>query len=220
MMHQVVIVDYQLGNIHSVSRACMRVGLQPFVSSDPAVVRDARGLILPGVGAFGDAMSSLRSLKLDQAIQNFAESGRPFMGICLGMQLLFESSEEFGLHDGLGVVPGTVRRVPSDNGHGAHVKVPHVGWNAVWPNAESDWARSALRNVDSGESMYFVHSYYVDPAIPQDVLSWTRYGNLTFCSSIQKANIFASQFHPEKSGPSGLSIYTQWAAQVAEGCQS
>lgn len=216
MAPRVVIIDYHLGNIHSVARACAHSGLDAVVSSDYRLVRDAHGIVLPGVGAFGDAMSNIGSLKLDQAILDSVAAEKPFLGICLGMQLLFDTSYEFGVHNGLGIFKGTVRPIPRDMLTPRRIKVPHVGWSAIEPNTPSAWQETLLSPVAPGQLMYFVHSYVAEPANPNEVLSWTTYGHLRFCSSVRRGKIFASQFHPEKSGPPGLSIYSQWAALVTE----
>lgn len=215
-MPSVVIIDYNLGNLHSVMRACAHAGIDAEVSGDPAMLLNAKGAILPGVGAFGDAMTNLRHQGLDAAIRRFIDSGRPFMGVCLGLQLLFESSEEFGSHEGLGVIRGVVKRLPVGQAGKMAAKIPHVGWNSIESSCSGDWMNSPLRKVRHCDSMYFVHSYYVEPLNSDDVLSRTTYGDFLFCSSVQRGSVFASQFHPEKSGASGLSIYRQWGELVSK----
>ncbi|MCM8790612.1 MAG: imidazole glycerol phosphate synthase subunit HisH [Candidatus Omnitrophica bacterium] len=209
---RVSIIDYGMGNLFSVRQACERVGLDAIVTSDAAEVLRSERAILPGVGAFGDAMKNLRSLGLVQAIKNFVKSGRPFMGICLGMQLLMSESEEFGHHEGLGIIRGTVRMLkPIDSSRKA--KVPQIGWKRIRAGhgGHSSWMGTPLENIRNGEFMYFVHSYFVLPEEERTILSLTDYEDLLYPSSIKKDNIFACQFHPEKSALSGLEIYRSWA---------
>lgn len=205
----IAIVDYGMGNLHNVQKAFEYLGLEARITSDPAVVRSARGVVLPGVGAFGKAMENLRSLGLDEAVVRAIEAGRPFLGICLGLQLLFDESEErFGpeepLPRGLGVIPGKVRRLPPGN------KVPQIGWNRL------RIARPArlYEDVPDGAFAYFVHSYYVDPENPRVTATTTDYG-IEFVSSIERENVMAVQFHPEKSGGVGLQLLRNFGRVVA-----
>lgn len=206
----VAIVDYGLGNLFSIQHACRTVGLEAEITRERAALESADGLILPGVGAFGDAMATLHRLDLVGLLRDVANSGKPLVGICLGIQLLMEESEEFGRHEGLGLIPGRVVKL-RDPQEGARVlKVPQVGWNRINPIGRvgyRPWAGTLLEGVEAGEFMYFVHSFVVVPADPSVLLSNTRYGHLEFCSSLQRGNIFASQFHPERSGRSGLRVY-------------
>lgn len=208
---RVAIIDYEMSNVLSVQRACENSGLNAFVTSDKTEVLSADASILPGVGAFGDAMDALRKLDLVDAIYKFVESGKPFMGICLGMQLLMSRSFEFGEHEGLSIVKGdTVIFNEPQTESGEILKVPQVGWNHIHYSNERQavnlWKDTLLNGIEDGEYMYFVHSYYVMPDDFSIVVSKTRYGNIDFCSSFQVDNIFACQFHPEKSGPKGLEI--------------
>lgn len=212
MPDDVVIVDYQLGNLYNVLRVCQRAGLGARISSSPEDVAAAAAVILPGVGAFGDAMSFLRDSGLAEALKWFASAGKPLLGICLGMQLLMSESHEFGRHQGLGIVPGPVVRFATIG-----VKVPHVGWNRVHLSAAPDrypWQGTLLAGLEDGEYMYFVHSYYAAPEDRSVVLSVTRYGDTEFCSSLQYGNVFGCQFHPERSGPQGVGIYDRLAEQL------
>ncbi|MBO54730.1 MAG: imidazole glycerol phosphate synthase subunit HisH [Dehalococcoidia bacterium] len=210
------IVDYGLGNLFSIKNACLKVGLTPTISSLPQDIERADIVILPGVGAFGDAMTSLRLKGLIEPIREVAQSGKPFMGICLGMQLLMTSSEEFGYNQGLNIIPGITSKLQTtyDNDN-RPLKVPHIGWNRINTPIlkealeDNKWKNTPLSNIKEGEYMYFVHSYYVIPEDPKVVLSNTTYGQNTFCSSLRMNNIFAVQFHPERSGPSGLKLYAQ-----------
>jgi imidazole glycerol-phosphate synthase subunit HisH len=216
---RVAIIDYQMGNLFSVRHACVSVGLEPVVTSDPDVLRACDAAILPGVGAFGEAMENITRLDLAGPIRDFIAKGKPFFGVCLGLQLLFTESEEFGAHRGLDLIPGLVKRFSNAGPAGASVKVPQIGWNQINPppGGLAAWERGPLAGVSPEEYMYFVHSYYVKPDRASDVFSVTRYGGLEYCSSIRRENIFATQFHPEKSAKEGLRIYRNWAAIIHEG---
>lgn len=205
MNKKVVILDYEMGNLFSVKNAFLSFGVETTISSDKAVIAAADAVILPGVGAFGHAMDNLRRLDLVETFCDFCKSGKPVLGICLGLQLLFDESEEFGNSKGLGLVPGTVKKF--DNRVGRDLKVPHIGWNEISRVSRTDI--DMLQGIDK-VAMYFVHSYYVVPGYPDAVLTTTNYNGFIFCSSIQINNIFACQFHPEKSGKEGLSIFMNW----------
>jgi len=208
---RVQIVDYRLGNVFSIQQACRRVGIDAFVSSCPADLPTSDGIILPGVGGFGNAMDNLRELQLLEPLQGIAASGKPLMGICLGMQLLFEESEEFGEHKGLGILPGRIRRIPDQVIQGRRLRVPNVGWNQV-SFAERPDAASLLDGIADGEFMYFVHSFFADPSESSDELTATRYGAIRYCSAVLRSNILGVQFHPEKSAGAGLRFYQNWAS--------
>ena len=217
-MHNVdvAIIDYGLGNLFSIKHACEHVGLSVAVTNDPREVVAAKSVILPGVGAFGDAMDALNRLDLVSPIKDVAERGTPLLGICLGQQLLFSSSEEFGAHKGLDILPGTVRYFPVQKIDGRTYKVPQVGWNAIRPpeNAPDTWKGTLLEGVTPGTDMYFVHSCHVVPDSDDVVLSMTRYGDVAFCSGSRLGNITAFQFHPERSGVEGLTIYSNFAKLI------
>ena len=208
---RVVIVDYGLGNLFSVERALRHVGSAAVITGDPREIASADRLIIPGVGAFGDGMRQLRERGLDGAIRAYAAANRPLLGVCLGMQLLMSESEEFGLHQGLCLVPGRVVRLQPS--HGAEqLKVPHIGWNAVVPapwtaHAERPWSDSILHCVPAGSFMYFLHSYQVVPAQAEACIAVTHYGHGAFCSALQQGRITGVQFHPERSGEDGLRLY-------------
>jgi imidazole glycerol-phosphate synthase subunit HisH len=198
----VVIVDYGLGNLGSVARAVRHLGAESLISSDPEVVYSARRLVLPGVGAFGTAMTNLRSRGLIEPLQAVAAAGRPMMGLCLGMQLFMDESDEGAIHRGLSLIPGSVTRLaPGDNRY----KVPHIGWSGLEPGARS-WSGTALDSLKPNDALYFVHSYYVTPADPEDALAYTSYGSTRYCSVIARGNIVGCQAHPEKSSNVGLKI--------------
>ena len=214
---RVGIVDYQMGNLFSVRHACSFVGLEPEIFSDFRKINAYDALILPGVGAFGEAMHNLRKLDLEKPILDFIALGKPFLGICLGMQLLFGESEEFGTHTGLNVIPGKVIRFPNVNIIGDPVKVPQIGWNQIFPPQEKlgrPWEKTSLDNIAAGEFMYFVHSYYAVPNQSEHILTTTTYESITYCSSIIYGNVIATQFHPEKSAQKGLKIYQNWANTI------
>lgn len=214
---QVAIIDYQMSNLFSVKHACEHVGLKPVITSDEQVIINSDAVILPGVGAFGEAMNNLRRLDLITPIKDFIDMGKPFLGICLGIQLLLSESEEFGNNKGLNIMEGVVVKIPNKNNEGKRIKVPQVGWNKVFrPDfaAEDYWDKSHLKGIRNGEFMYFVHSYYVIPNDDACVLTWTNYDGIEFCSGIIKNNVFAFQFHPEKSGEEGIKIYQNFALDL------
>lgn len=203
----VVIIDYGHGNLYSINQACIQVGYNPLISSIGEEIANADSLILPGVGAFKVAMDQLESKKLIDPINEFVKKGNYLMGVCLGMQLLFESSEEFGLHRGLGLVSGNVKKFPSEV-NGNKVRVPHIGWNKIELNQDfTPDGSNALLDKDLDDLYYFIHSYYVEPTNGKNILSTTKYQELSFCSAVQQDNIYGFQFHPEKSAKQGLSIY-------------
>ena len=198
---ETVIVDYGMGNLRSVQKAVAYVGGSASVSGEAAAIRRADRVILPGVGAFGDAKRRLEETGLEAALREVAASGRPVLGICLGMQLLFEASEEFGRHAGLGVFDGTVARLPDGGGK---LKIPHMGWNRVEAVGECP----LLAGLD-GADFYFVHSFAV--ASSRCAAGMTEYGT-AFVSVARRGNVHATQFHPEKSGEAGLALYRNWLA--------
>jgi len=208
-MKKVIIIDYKLGNLFSVKQACDAVGIESKISSDIDEIINADGLILPGVGAFNEAMKNLNNLGLSSAINKSVSKKIPLFGICLGLQLLFTESEEFGTGQGLDLISGTIKKFPKSF-KGNKIKVPHVAWNEIL-NKKINWNNTPFLDLKNNQYMYFVHSYYVDPSENSCVLSETNYNGIPFCSSIIKNNIFATQFHPEKSGEKGLKIYKNWA---------
>ncbi len=215
----VAIVDYGVGNLFSVKHACDSVGLQASITSRKQEILSAEAVILPGVGAFGDAIEALRRLDLIQVLREVAASSSPFMGICLGMHLLMDESHEFGNHKGLGIIKGPVIRFdnPIDIS-GKRLKVPHIGWNRIYKaekgTGRNPWLNTMLNGLENGEYVYFVHSFYVKPENSELSLSITQYGDVEFCSSLQYKNIFACQFHPERSSLQGLKIYRNMASFI------
>jgi glutamine amidotransferase len=208
---KVVILDFQLGNLFSVKQACDVVGMHSTLSSDKDEIIGADAIILPGVGAFKEAMYNLKNLDIIEPLKDFVESGKPLFGICLGLQLLFTESEEFGSNGGLNFISGSVKKITTASTLNINAKVPHIGWNNI-EDSNNVFKKTALKDISNNEFMYFVHSYYVEPAYENVVLSRTSYEGVVFCSSIiNNTNIFATQFHPEKSGMKGISIYKNWA---------
>lgn len=203
------IVDYGMGNLRSVQKALERLGLEAALTQDPEDIRNADKLVLPGVGAFGAAMVNLERLGFIKPIREFARSGRPFLGICLGMQLLLSESDEQGVFKGLDLIPGRVVKFfkPEDMGPSTQgLKIPHMGWNTLVKVSDCP----LLQGVPAGASVYFVHSYYPDP--PEEFVAATTDYGIDFCSVIWKDNIFATQFHPEKSGAVGLRMLENFGA--------
>ena len=196
--HEVAVVDYGAGNVRSVAKALEYVGSVPVVTSDPEVIRRARSLILPGQGACGSAMKALEQRNLIEPILSAVRTGVPFFGVCLGLHLLFDTSEESN-GPCLGLLPGKVRRLPAD------VKVPHMGWNTV--SFLKD--HPVFEGIPQNTHFYFVHSYYSDPTESCSVLGVTSYGT-EFCSVVARGSMVATQFHPEKSGKWGLRIYANF----------
>jgi glutamine amidotransferase len=202
MKKQVTIVDYGVGNLFSVSRALEQCGAEVVISADPAQIEASERLILPGVGAFADGMSGLHNCGLIEPIRHFAASGRPLLGICLGMQMLASGSQEFGSHNGLGLIPGQVVPLPKVVEDGRVLKIPHIGWDIV--NAAHQWEGSMMANTKPGTAVYLVHSFHVVPDEPQHVLATYGFGEQSITAAIRRGNIQGCQFHPEKSGPAGL----------------
>jgi glutamine amidotransferase len=192
----ITIIDYGAGNLRSVVNAVRNLGYQPNISNNPAEVLEANAVILPGVGAAGSTVNSLERLGLTKSIIQYIASGRPFLGVCIGLQVLFSGTDEGGGHECLGVIAGRVKKLPSGQ------KIPHMGWNQVKQMVR----HPVLKDIQDEANFYFVHSYYVEPDDKSLVAGETEYGT-TFCSIITKDNLVATQFHPEKSGESGLKLY-------------
>jgi imidazole glycerol-phosphate synthase subunit HisH len=210
MNKKVIILDYQLGNLFSVKQACDKVGLHAVISSEKKDVAEADGVILPGVGAFAEAMSNLHKLDLVEPLKTFIAAKKPLFGVCLGQQLLFTESEEFGSSKGLDFIPGVIKKFPTFKGSNNLVKVPQIGWNHIYRKSQP-WENTPLSGVKENSYVYFVHSYYVEPHDPKNILTLTNYAGIEYCSAVTKEpNIFATQFHPEKSGQLGLGIYANW----------
>lgn len=204
---KVVIIDYGHGNLYSINQACKHLGYNPIISSSEEDIINADSLILPGVGAFKVAMDELNNKNLIQPIKEFVKKGNYLMGVCLGMQLLFDSSEEFGKNEGLGLVEGEIKKFPStyDN---KKIRIPQIGWNNIFEEHNiNKWENSPLKEITKNDYLYFIHSYYATTKNSKFVLSYSDYEGIKYCSSVQKENVFGFQFHPEKSGEKGLTIY-------------
>lgn len=210
------IVDFGGGNLYNVRRACLQVSIDASITTSPDEALRADAIILPGIGAMGEAMKSLESTGMDAALRQIAARGTPIFGVCLGMQILMSEGTEFAPHSGLGLLPGKVVGFPREEASGARLRVPHIGWNSIEraAGAATPWTDTPLAATNPGEHFYFVHSYYVMPQEPSIVVARTSYGGIEFPSAIAAGNIFACQFHPERSGPAGLDIYRQFAAQI------
>ena len=200
----IAIIDYRMSNLFSISNALDNLGINSVITSDPKIIHQSDGAILPGVGSFPEAIENLHSLDLFEAIKSFISSGKPFLGICLGLQLLFERSEEFQSTEGLGIIHGSTKEFKNVSS----VKtIPHVGWNQISIlNREFTTNKDPLKDIENGDYFYFVHSLYVSPEGKEVVKTSSNHDEFNFCSSIMHENIFASQFHPEKSGERGLLI--------------
>jgi glutamine amidotransferase len=202
----VVVVDYGMGNLRSAQKGLEKAGINAVVTSDPVAVQAADAVVLPGVGAFRDCMANLTKAGLVPPVLDAVERRKPFLGICIGMQLLTTVSEEFGVHRGLDVIPGKVVRFDTQTG----LKVPHMGWNKVHFTGDS----RLFDGIKDGSFFYFVHSYYVVPDDDEVVCGQTEYGE-RFCSAIAHGNLFATQFHPEKSHDHGLKVLENFGRIVA-----
>ena len=199
----IAIIDYDAGNLKSVEKALLSLGEDTVITRDPAVIKGADKAILPGVGAFGDAMQNLKNFGLVDVIKEFAASGRPFLGICLGLQLMFEHSEESPGAEGLGILKGDILRIPPCEG----LKIPHMGWNSLKIREDA----RLFQGIPQDTYVYFVHSYYLKAADEDIVAATTEYSTLIH-ASVESVNVFACQFHPEKSGAAGLQILKNFAA--------
>lgn len=204
----IAIVDYEMGNLRSAQKACERVGLEARITDDPAVIQEASGVILPGVGAFHDCYQALEARGLAKVVQAYARTGRPLLGVCIGMQLLFSTSEEHGEWPGLDILPGRVVRFPA-----SALKVPHMGWNAL-EFSPTAGACPLFEGLPAAPHMYFVHSYYAVPADPGLVTATATYG-VTFAAAVWRDNVFGTQFHPEKSQGLGLQVISNFGLIVS-----
>lgn len=198
-MKTVTILDYGIGNILSVSRAFEHCGARVITTSDPKKILEAQKLVLPGVGAFEDGMKGLQSAKLVEPLREYAKNGKPLLGICLGMQMLFDSSDEFGVHEGLGFISGQVKAIPNMNTQGISHKIPHIGWNSLFTKQNP---LSAGLNKEA--KVYFVHSFVAKPSNENNLLAHCDYNGLKLAAIVGSRNVYGCQFHPEKSGPVGL----------------
>jgi len=209
----VTVVDYGMGNLFSVRRALEHCGAKVNVARAAKAVAQAERLLLPGVGAFADGMRELSQLGLVEPIHEFVASGKPFLGICLGMQMLLDESVEFGTTTGLGLIPGRVVPVPSSTADGRPQKTPHIGWNAlVIPPGRDSWEGTLLQEIEPGEAVYFVHSFMASPTDPGHRIADCLYGSMPVSAAIGRENVQGCQFHPEKSGGVGLKVLRRFLA--------
>lgn len=204
-MGKTVIVDYGSGNVFSVATALNKVGAQTVLSADPATIARADRLVLPGVGAFGAAWGLLAAKNLIEPIIDFIASGRPFLGICVGMQMMMQRSEEFGSHPGLGIIDGVVRKIADSGGDGTPHTVPRVGWYPLVKNRHA-WNGTLFDGISEDDAVYFVHSFAANPVEADNILADSDYNGHTITAAIIRDNAVGVQFHPEKSGPIGLRI--------------
>jgi len=206
-MNEATVIDYGVGNLLSVSRALEHCGARVTITSDAAAILTSSRVVLPGVGAFADGMAALKTKGLDAVVHQVAVAGTPLLGICLGMQMLFDESEEFGATAGLGLIPGRVVHIPATTTTGEPHKIPHIGWNELVLPAECNPLQSGLlAEVEPGEAVYFVHSFMAVPASPEFRLADCSYGGIPISAAVQRDNVMGCQFHPEKSGVVGLKI--------------
>lgn len=206
-MKNVTVVDYGLCNLRSVTRAFEHCGAQVEVTDSCDVIREASYLVLPGVGAFADGMAGLERRHLVEALRTYATTERPFLGICLGMQMMLDCTEEFGVHRGLGMIPGKVVAVPATGADGTPHKIPHIGWNElVMPEGRQGWEGTVLEGVRPGGAVYFVHSFMAVPDDAADYLAVCQYTGRTITAAIQRGSLQGCQFHPEKSAHEGLRV--------------
>ena len=213
-MIKVAIVDYGMGNIKSVQRGLEKVGASVNLTGDPEQYIHADCLVLPGVGAFENGMDGIKKAGMVEALGEFVQSGKPFLGICLGMQMLMEDSDEHGLHLGLGYIPGSVKRIPHQNEGSFVRKIPHIGWNNLrCASGGVPWEKSILRSVREKEFVYFVHSFMAVPVHNKHLLAQCDYEGLKVTAGVQKDNVTGLQFHPEKSGEAGLAILKEFVNQ-------
>lgn len=220
MKPQVTIVDYGMGNLFSVARALEKCGAESVLGAKPETVHKAQCLVLPGVGAFKNGMEGLAQRGLIEPLREFAGSGKPFLGICLGMQMLFDMSEEFGQHVGLGVIPGRVVAIPPTGVDGRPHKIPHIGWNElIRPESTPDWENGLLRGLTSPCSVYFVHSFTAIPADPRHQLANCLYNGCVVSAAVKSGAVYGCQFHPEKSGLVGLRIVKNFLSLCKDSSQ-
>lgn len=205
-MREVTIVDYGIGNLLSVARAFEQCGAKVKLSDDAKELERAERLVLPGVGAFKDGMQGLEGRGLDHAVKSFSLTGRPFLGICLGMQMMLDESEEYGACRGLGLIAGNVVSIPATTAQGDPHKIPHIGWNELSVAQGSSWDGTLLSGVAQGTAAYFVHSFTAAPADSGHRLADTFYNGRLISAAIRKGNLYGTQYHPEKSGAAGLKM--------------
>lgn len=198
----IAIIDYGVGNLYSIKKSLDNLSNNVFITEDPEKISSADAIILPGVGSFEAGMEGLNVRNLIEPVKKFALTGKPILGICLGAQLLLDKGYEFGVFNGLGIIPGKVIKFPKLKKE----RIPHIGWNGIFPLKKNGWTKTVLDSVRPDSDLYFVHSYVLQPSKQGNILALANYDGYQFCSAIQKNNIYGCQFHPEKSGQVGLKI--------------
>jgi imidazole glycerol-phosphate synthase subunit HisH len=210
-MYDTAVIDYGVGNLLSVRRGLEHCGASVEVTADHKAILTAPRVILPGVGAFANAMKELRRQGLDEVVLDIVSRGTPLLGICLGMQMLLDESEEFGKTEGLGLIPGSVVPIPSTTMDDQPQKIPHIGWNSLLlPKGFENWDNNILQEVYPNESVYFVHSFMAIPSNPEHSIANCLYGGIQITATIERNNVYGCQFHPEKSGEVGLKVLKQF----------
>ncbi|QQG46221.1 MAG: imidazole glycerol phosphate synthase subunit HisH [Candidatus Niyogibacteria bacterium] len=199
---KITIIDYGVGNLHSLKKAFEHFGAEYKISEEAETILNSDAVVLPGVGAFEAGMRGLESRGLTGAVRDFAKSGKPMLGICLGAQILLSRGYEFGIFEGLDIIKGEVTKLPEIK----DAKIPHIGWNKIYANVGDNWKGTVLNDIEENATVYFVHSYIFQPKDKSDILALSNYGGFEFCSAVRKGNIYGCQFHPEKSGENGLRI--------------
>jgi imidazole glycerol-phosphate synthase subunit HisH len=210
---RIVVIDYGIGNVRSVCRAVESCGGTAVLSSNASEIVRAERLVVPGVGAFGSCVDALRQGELADPICQFISSGRPLLGICVGMQMLFESSEEFGSGKGLGIIRGCVKQIPTQDHDGRRRKIPHIGWAGIEPENDRGWVGTPLETILPGTNFYFVHSFSAHPTEPESLLAVIDHQGAKLTAAVQQGNVFGVQFHPEKSGNAGLQVFYRFLTQ-------
>jgi glutamine amidotransferase len=208
----IAIVDYGVGNIHSIVRAFEVLGLDCQRTADSRIICDASHVVVPGVGAFSECMRRITDCGLAETLQDLARQDRPFLGICVGMQMLFDQSSEFQCTPGLGLIPGSVAKLPDRSTENEPCRIPHIGWSSVRkPNSEDDWLASPFAGVAERSHFYFLHSFAATPSTSENELAWVDFAGHRVCAAVRRGNTFGVQFHPEKSGPTGLQLLKDFA---------
>lgn len=213
MTRRVHICNYGIGNLHSVMRAFEYMGAECISCESPSMLTDVERLIIPGVGAFASCMDAFVAHGFEPRVREIIDSGVPVLGICVGMQMLADASEEFGVHKGLGIIPGRVRAIPAIAADGARLPVPHISWSRLYPGGHG-WQGTAFETIGQHPEVYFVHSFHLECEKPDNLLAQFEYGGHRLTAAVIRGNIMGVQFHPEKSGETGLSIIANFLNQM------